>query len=224
MKQNATYLFRHSDNGFYHSQSRWSTMAQLALIYLSKNAKDGLSVYHSQIVKEPERWLTKSDLTLPLKGWSADNTTVEGNIQYLFVDKGKSLENAGVYPDIVYKNDRKKEIVLIVVRTIGRTLRGRKKEGMDNFDRYSELVANIKKEGWKCELYYLMSYGHEDEGNQCEPGKVDESKRFQDWKRLEQIGGKILLWEEVFASLIGSELEKYFCDDLNRYTLMPEWV
>ncbi len=221
MKQNATYLFRQSENGFYHSQSRWSTMAQIALIYLSKNAKEGLSIYHSQMVKEPERWLAKSDLTLIPKGWSSDNTTVEGNIKYLFGDEGKSLENAGVYPDIVYKNDMKKEIVLIIVRTIGRTLRGRKKEGLDNFDRYNKLVENIKKEGWKCELYYLMSYGHEDEGNQCEKGKVDESKRFQDWKRLEQIGGKILLWEEVFSSLAGSELEKYFFNDLNKYALMP---
>ena len=224
MKQNATYLFRQAENGFYHSQSRWSTMAQLALIYLSKNAKNGLSVYHSQIVKESERWLERSNLTFIPNEWNVKNTVVEGNIKYLFSDDSKSLENVEVYPDLVYKNNEKKEITLIVVRTIGRTLRGRKKEGLDNFDRYNKLVENIEKEGWGCELYYLLSYGHEDEGNQCEPGKVDESKRFQDWKRLEKIGGKILLWEEMFSSLAGSELEKYFCDDLNKYALIPEWV
>lgn len=225
MLKNATYLFRQPEKSFYHSESRWSAVAQMALIYLSNIKDSKLTLYHSSITQDSAHWLVKDSKEvneLSLENWSVDNTIVEGNIKHIFGDE--PIIESQAYPSIIYKNEKSREIKLIVVRTIGRTVCGRKKEGMDNIDRYNQLVDKIRTEGWKCDLCYLMSYGHEDEGNQCEEGVIDEAKRHQDWKRLEKVNANILLWEEIFSLISGSELEKYISHDLKRYTLMPDWV
>jgi len=225
MLKNATYLFRQPGKSFYHSESRWSAVAQMALIYLSNIKDNKLTLYHSSITQDPAHWLVKAskeDNELPLENWSVDNTIVEGNIKHIFGDE-PTIESH-VYPSIIYKNEKSREIKLIVVRTIGRTVRGRKKDGMDNIDRYNQLVDKIRTEGWKCDLYYLMSYGHEDEGNQCEEGVIDEAKRHQDWKKLESVNAYILLWEELFSLIQDSEVSQYIDSNLAQYTLMPDWV
>jgi hypothetical protein len=222
MIHNATYLFTKPKRDFRHSQSRWNTIAQMALIYLARTKKDTLNVYHSVILQEPEKWLAKSDRQLDIKDWSVDNMIVEGDIKYMFDDQ--SIMETQLYPDIVYKNESKKEIGLIVVRTIGKTVRGRTKDGCDNIDRAIALTERIRAKGWKCNLYYLMSYGHEDEGSQCAEDGVDEAKRHKDWKRLESVNAHIILWEELLSLIDESEIVPYIDANLQQYTLMPEWV
>ncbi len=225
MLKNATYLFNQPRGNFHHSESRWSSIAQIAFIYLSGMKGNGLNVYQSKINQDATNWIKKTvdePQKLLLKEWSVDNTIVEGNIKHIFGDD--PIVESEVFPNIIYKNEKSKEIKLIVVRTIGRTVRGRKKEDLDNIDRYAQLVEHIEAEGWKCDLYYLMSYGHEDEGNQCEEGVIDEVKRHKDWKRLESTNANILLWEELFYLIQDSELSKYIDPHLAQYTLMPDWV
>ncbi|HIQ27728.1 MAG TPA: hypothetical protein EYH42_04435 [Sulfurovum sp.] len=223
MLKNATYLFNQPRGNFHHSESRWCTIAQIALIYLSSIKGSELNVYQSKINQDTTKWITKAEeepKKLLLGDWRVDNTIVEGNIKHIFGND--PIIDSQVFPNIIYKNEKSKEVKLIVVRTIGRTVRGRKKEGLDNIDRYFQLVEKIQSEGWKCDLYYLMSYGHEDEGNQCEEGIIDESKRHQDWKRLESVNAKILLWEELFSLIEDSEVSKYIDPNLVQYTLMPD--
>jgi len=182
-----------------------------------------LNVYQSKINQDTTKWITKAEeepKKLLLEDWRVDNTIVEGNIKHIFGDD--PIIDSQVFPNIIYKNEKSEEVKLIVVRTIGRTVRGRKKEGLDNIDRYIQLAEKIQSEGWKCDLYYLMSYGHEDEGNQCEEGIIDEVKRHQDWERLESANAKILLWEELFSLIEDSEVSKYIDPNLVQYTLMPD--
>lgn len=225
MLKNATYLFNQPRGNFHHSESRWSSIAQIALIYLSGIKESKLNVYRSTINQNATKWLTKTEekpQKLLLEEWSVDNTIVEGNIKHIFGDD--PLIESKVFPNIIYKNEKSKKIKLIVIRTIGRTVRGRKKENIDNIDRYIQLAEKIKAEGWKCDLYYLMSYGHEDEGSQCEEGVIDEAKRHQDWKRLEKVNANILLWEELFSLIEDSEVSKYINPNLEQYTLLPDWI
>jgi len=222
MVQNATYLFGRPKRDFHHSQSRWNTIAQMAFIYLANMKENKLNVYHSVILQDPQRWLVRSERCLDIKDWSVENTIVEGDIKYIFDDQS-ALETQ-IYLDIVYKNNSKKEIVLMVIRTIGKTVRGRTKEGCDNIDRAIGLMEKIREKGWKCDIYYLMSYGHEDEGYLCTEGNIDETKRHQDWKRLEKVNANIILWEELFSLIKESKVISYIDADLQQFTLMPEWV
>ncbi len=225
MLKNATYLFNQPRGNFHHSESRWSSIAQIALIYLSGIKGSELNVYQSKINQDTTKWITKivnEPQKFFLEDWSVNNTIVGGNIKHVFGDD--PIVESEVFPNIIYKNEKSKEIKLIVVRTIGRTVRGRKKEDLDNIDKYIQLVQKIKAEGWKCDIYYLMSYGHEDEGNQCEEGVIDEAKRHLDWKRLESVNANILLWEELFSLIQDSEIAKYINPNLEKYTLMPDWV
>ena len=225
MLKNATYLFNQPRGNFHHSESRWSSIAQIALIYLSGIKGSELNVYQSKINQDRTKWITKTvnePQKLLLEDWSVDNTIVEGNIKHIFGDD--PIIESEVFPNIIYKNEKTKEIKFIVIRTIGRTVRGRKEKGVDNIDKYIQLVHKLRFLGWKCDLYYLMSYGHEDEGYQSEGGVIDESKRHQDWKMLEIVNAKILLWEELFSLIQDSEIAKYIHPNLEKYTLMPDWV
>jgi len=222
MIQNATYLFEKPKRAFRHSQSRWSAIAQMGFIYLAHTQKHTINAYHSVISTESKKWLTRSDKSLNLKAWNVQNTIVEGDIKYLLDDQ--DLWDPLVYPDIVYKNEIQKEIILIIVRTIGKTVRGRIKKGYDNIDRAVILTEKIREKGWKCDLYYLLSYGHEDEGSLYQEKGIEETLRHKDWKRLEGVNAHIILWEEFFSLVQESEIAPFIDANLQQYTLIPEWL
>lgn len=207
---NATYLFNQPTGGFHHSESRWSSIAQMAFIWLSQK-QEGLTVFKSTITDNRKNWLKKSSNELSFENWTISNTIVEGQIKYIF-DKNP-LINSPMKPDIVWVNQQVKKIILIEVKTVGATVIGSCKENQDQVDRYRNLVSNLSIDGWKCELYYLMSYGHE-----------DESKKHTDWIRLQKDNANILLWEELFSKIEQSEIAPYIHPNLKQYTLMPEWI
>ncbi len=211
--QNATYLFNQPTGAFHHSESRWSSMAQIAFIYLSQQKK-ALGIYKSTFVDDREKWLKKSKNVkseLFFDNWTLANTIVEGQIKYIF-DKNPLIDSP-MKPDIVWVNQQTKQIVLIEVKTVGATVIGSSKENQDQVDRYRDLVSKLSIDGWQCELYYLMSYGHE-----------DESKKHLDWIRLQKDNANILLWEELFSKIEQSDIAPYIHSDLKQYTLMPEWI
>lgn len=184
--ESATYLFRerkktHNDD-FRHAESRWSALAQMVFIWMSKEGGKYLNVYRSIYNSNPEKWLTKNDESpqLNLNHWTALNSIVDGQIQELFPKEPRfSIKK----PDITLINQSKDNthITMIEVKTVGASVK-------DNVNNYQETVKEINTiDGYTCDLYYLMSYGHEDSP--------------KDWKLLEGVKANIILWEELFLKM-----------------------
>jgi hypothetical protein len=202
-KQNATYLFR-SSNTFSHSESRWNGIMQLASIWMGKHHKK-LNTYKSNYESKAQikEWLYK-DGELSFDEWDTHNTVVEAKLNNHFfgIDTWhKDFDNLS--PDITHINNDTKEIVFIEIKTISSAVK-------QNIKLYRRMVDALNhSDKWKCELYYLLSYGHE---------------TISDWKTLNQNKENILLWEELFNSILDSELMPYIDKNLSQYTLMPYWL
>jgi hypothetical protein len=201
--QNATYLFRNNDI-FSHSESRWNGIMQLASIWMGKHHRK-LNTYKStyESKNNPKEWLHK-DGVLSFDGWNAHNTVVEGRLNNSFfgIDNW-SVDFDNLSPDITHINNDTKKIVFIEIKTIGSSV----KQNIKLYRRMVDALNNSDK--WQCELYYLLSYGHEE---------------ISDWKILNHNKESVLLWEELFSSILESDLKQYLDENLSQYTLMPNWL
>jgi hypothetical protein len=190
--ENATYLFRERRSLYKdelrHSESRWSAIAQMAFIWMSKqDNKFLLNVYRSQYEKNEKYWLKKKS-HFNINNWDVSNSIVEGNIVDLLKDSTvkDALNNKEIIkePDLVLidkKDENTTNITLIEVKTVGAGVK-------DNVTKYRKLVHLINgMDGYTCELYYLMSYGHENKS--------------PDWRLLEEDAANIILWEELFLKM-----------------------
>jgi len=201
-KKNSTYLFAHK-NGFSHSESRWNAIAQLAMVWMGRHGKQ-LGVYRSKYEsKYTSEWL-RSDKKLSFSGWNSKNTIVEGRLNNkLFEIESWSEDYDNISPDIVHIDQTSKKVVMIEVKTIRSSI----KSNLNLYRRLADAINSSKV--WSCEMYYLLSYGHE---------------TLTDWKLLNEKGEKILLWEELFFTIAESDLAPYIDSDLSQYTLMPPWL
>jgi hypothetical protein len=201
-KQNATYLFR-AKNGFSHSESRWNAIMQLSAIWMGKNNKS-LGVYYSSYEsKKSDRWLNAVE-RLSFEGWNSDNTIVEGKLNngLFHIDTWcKDFDNLS--PDIVHIDQKNKKVVMIEIKALSSSV----KQNMTLYKRLQQSLDD--SETWECELYYLLSYGHE---------------MISDWRVLKESRAKILLWEELFFQMKDSDIAPYIDEHLEHYTLMPDWL
>jgi len=205
-KRNATYLFNQPTGKFHHSESRWSAIAQMAFIWLSKQ-KEGLTLFVSTIKDDRKNWLKKSGEEIHFTGWTVHNTFVEAYIKRIFDDD--PVLNTTLKPDIVWMSKEYRQIVLIEVKTVGTT----KKHNIQQMKQYEELVVELSNLGWQTKLYYLMPYGFE-----------DKTGEFAEWHYLEKENIKIILWEELFSKMKDSDIAPYIDEHLEHYTLMPDWL
>jgi len=202
--QNATWLFE-GENDFRHSESRWSTIAQIAFIWMKEQQK-ALNVYKSTYetgVSEKE-WLVQEN-TLTFDNSNAGNIIVEGRLKpFVFgiSDEQWDKKFSRKSPDIIWFDAD--AIKVIEVKTMGRY-----RDVKENIFAYRDFVDYLQKNGKKCELYYLLSYGHE---------------THSDWDVLREDNANILLWEELFSKIKNSEIAPYIDENLEKYTEMPEWL
>ena len=206
--ESATQLFRQRKDGFCHSESRWSAVAQMAFIWMSKekNKDTYLNVFKSQYIKKKKNWL-RADSKFAFLNWSVlESSIVEGNIKDYFLHYfPKDTDIPNMKPDIelIDKKNDETNILIIEVKTVGAKVKG-------NIENYKDLVEKINlKPGYTCELYYLMSYGHED------------SKLHADWSVLDEYDMNILLWEDLFINM-----EKLKCplrDFITPFGDMKKW-
>jgi len=203
--KNATELFNQPTGKFHHSESRWSTIAQMAFIWLSKQEKS-LKLFRSTIKDNRKHWMKESG-KLHFTGWTASCTYVEPYIKRVF--DGKSDVKTKLKPDIVWISEEKKHIILVEVKTVGST----PKHNLRQMEEYEQLIEKLSEEGWCAELYYLMSYGFE-----------DRTDKFLEWHALQEKKIGFLLWEELFSAITEFELASYIHENLEDYTLMPDWI
>jgi len=195
--ENATALFRERKeireiDELVHSESRWSTIAHMALIWLSKIDGSRLKVFESIYTSNPKEWLVQKDY-LTINNWTRKNSVVEGKIRDLFFKHQKSVSRREV--DIMQIEDKK--LILIEVKTVG--------TGVEkSIEADKKLEEEILDLGYTCEFYYLLSYGNEPSG-----------KRHKDWELLDQHNCNVLLWEDLLLNIRKSPLMEYIALDID---------
>ena len=195
--KNATYLFEQPERYLKNSESRWTAIAQIALMYLSSNEpKKELTVYKS----DEKGNLTKEKNPFPISGFTFLNTVCEcGLRKEIFGMENFDNRFLQVKPDILYRDKDDKKVVLIEVKTLSESVER-------NLTLYHDLRDYLVKCGWKCELYYLLSHGHE---------------KKQDWRLLATKESNIILWEDLFEMVAGSPIANLVGPSLSNYCEPP---
>ena len=195
--KNATYLFEKPTRFMKNSESRWTAVAQMSLIYISANQPPTkLPVYNS----DKQGVLTKSGC-FPILGFTSSNTVCECGLRRE-VFKMDDFEDRffSIKPDIFFLDLANRRVVLIEVKTLGESV-------ARNIDLYSELQEYLIGRGWNCNLYYLLSHGHE---------------KPQDWRRLAEKKSEIIFWEDLFEIMSKSPIAGLIGEDLSNYCARPE--
>ena len=189
-----------------HSESRWSTIAQISLIKFARDENIPLHIYKSNRKSNKEVWLKKEDKTFEYNNYTSNNLIVEGNIskKVFFTSEKTNWDNdfSNIKPDLLWINEKEKKVKIIEIKTIGASV-------TNNLKLYRRFNDFLNKNGWKSDLYYLLSYGHE---------------KTSDWDKLEEDNANIILWEEIFLAISNTEIEYLVGSNLKDYTELPAWI
>lgn len=193
--QNATYLFEKPERYLKNSESRWTAIAQIALMYFSSNEPEKvLPVYKSDV----DGYLTKKEKVFQISGFTFLNTVCECGLRgEIFDIQEQNFDNRflQVKPDILYRDKDNKRVVFIEVKTLSESV-------SRNIGLYDDLCKYLRDCGWETDLYYLLSHGHE---------------KKQDWRLLATKESNIILWEDLFEVVAGSPIANLVGHSLGDY-------
>lgn len=197
--QNATYLFEQPERYLKNSESRWTAIAQIALMYFSSNEPGKkLPVYES----DKDGYLTEKEKSFQISDFTFLNTVCECGLRgEIFDIQEQNFDNRflQVKPDILYRDKDNKRVVFIEVKTLSESV-------SRNIGLYDDLCKYLRKCGWKTDLYYLLSHGHE---------------KKQDWRLLATKESNIILWEDLFEMVAGSPIANLVGHSLGDYYERP---
>lgn len=193
---NATYLFEKPSRLMKNSESRWAAVAQMSLIYISANMPGiRLPVYES----DDDGYLTAKGEFL-VSGFTYLNTVCENGLtgeNFGIQDFDKRF--AYIKPDILHIDKKNKKVVLIEVKTLSESV-------VRNISLYHHLYQYLHSSSWDCNLYYLLSHGHE---------------KKKDWPVLAKQGSSIITWEDLFGVMAQTPLADLIGDCLSEYCDPP---
>lgn len=195
--KNATYLFEQPSRLFKNSESRWTAMAQISFLYLSKSdLEEKLPVYSS----DQEGYLTKEGL-LQISGFKFNNTVCEQRLTggIFEIDNFENKFNQ-ICPDITKIELGQKKATIIEVKTLSESV-------VRNLELYTELKHYLASIQWECKLLYLLSHGHE---------------KKKDWAALSNIQANIIIWEDLFSLMKSTPIAYLLGDSLHEYCAPPE--
>lgn len=192
---NATCLFeKPSRDVMKNSESRWTAVAQMSLIYMSNHIMEcKLPVY----VSDEMGYLDQIGL-MDVSGFHFGNTVCEqGLTGPMFGITDFNIKYNRIVPDITNLRAADRHVTLIEVKTLSESV-------LRNIEVYDEFCQYLRHRSWSCDFYYLLSHGHEKQ---------------KDWPALSKKRSKIIIWEDLFrvmaespmADIIGESLHQY-CD------------
>jgi len=194
--KNLTYKFIEPLREYHSSESRWSTILQIALIWLSEFKNEP----HVKIYNSINGELIDTKNIFEIYRWTNENSVVEGKLNgYLFNNNKWANAFLNLSPDVVRFDPKLKEVIFIEVKTVGASVK-------KNIELYKELNNYMISCGWRSRLFYLMSHGHE---------------IHSDWQLLQKVNASILIWEELLSLLLNSPIEKLIGSDLASYCTLP---
>lgn len=194
--RNATYLFEQPTRRLKNSESRWTAVAQMSLIYISANITGvKLPIYET----DNDGYLKKINV-LPITGFTFNNVVCEcGLRKEILAIKNIKERFLSLKPDILHLNGDTGKVVLIEVKTLGESVA----RNIDLYHDVAQYISNFRE----CELYYLLSHGHEKQ---------------QDWPLLSNKQAQILLWEDLFREMAKTPIANVIGDNLSGYCEPPK--
>lgn len=192
---NATHLFERPARHRHHSEAWWSAFFSLVLLYRAQTAPQfTLPIYTYRC----RRYRQVGHLGV--EGLSFDTVAVEAPLsERAFGLAAWPPKFLNLKPDLSVIVLAEQQATFIETKTIGATI-------ARNLDRYSKLCVHLNQNGWAVNLFYLLSHGHESPN---------------DWSLITQKDLRILLWEDVLRSAIGTPLACVFDVDLTVYATHP---
>lgn len=200
--ENATYLFEGECRNVRHSESFWTSLFVLLVLYISKSKLNfKIPLYRFVVNHNNNPWGFQEDGELQTDGLAFKDIFVEPKLANLLPNEAAVQ---GYRPDIAifYRND--KRLVIIEDKTIGAKLG-------NEIDNYKTLADKLgKKLEYETEVLLLISVGEENNG---------------DWKKIENTQGiKLILWESILQILNNPALpfQRLFDEDLKPYAEILE--
>lgn len=186
-KDNATWLFQEPDRRFHNSESWWSSLFGLLLLYLAKRPGNG-EIPLRRYVSKP-KWKYVRDGSLDYHELEFKDILVEPKLSgEVFGGIKWPKEFVDLKPDILVLRPKPRMAVLIENKTIGARF-GKQLE------RYIEIRHHLKASGWSVEFLPLLSVGFEAQ---------------YEWENLEKHHLRLILWEDVLRLLDTIELFRAF--------------
>ncbi len=189
---NATYLFEYPSEHYWNSEQWWSAAFSMLLLYQSA-VKDFTGIPLRRCVKQRFPF---ADETLECKNLKYSEVLVDVKLsRHLFPIWDSRFD--GLRPDILIYRKEARLVTLIENKTIRASLG-------DQLSRYRDIRDFLRREGWSAAFYPLISHGYE---------------TTREWKSIEDLDLKLILWEDVlrlmdgipfFKSLFDVELSQFY--------------
>jgi len=157
--------------------------------------KISVPVYKS----DDEGYLTKKGV-LSISGFSCHNTVCESGLR----GENFSINNFDkrfvyIRPDILHIDENNRKVMLIEVKALSESV-------ARNIELYQDLYEYLRACSWNCNLYYLLSHGHEEQ---------------QDWPLMAKYDSNIIIWEDLFMVMAQTPIANLIGDCLNEYCDPP---
>lgn len=193
MNPNATYLFEKPRREFHNAELWWTSYFTLFSFWASSSGY--LLVLPTYCYSAGDR--LEENGKLSLEKCNYQSTVVDGKLRGdVFGMKDWPNRFRDLKPDVTIIHSREsREVSLIEVKTIGASVKG-------NALLYADLRDRLLECQWRVGLYYLLSRGHEENG---------------DWPVLRNIRASIILWEDVLQKAIDTPFENVFGEPLQKY-------
>jgi hypothetical protein len=193
----ATYLFEKPSQIMKNSESRWTAVAQMSLIYISANMP-GLKI---PIYQSDEEGYLNVQGQLHVSDYTFLNTVCENPLRgEIFEIKDFNKHFDGLKIDIIRIDKKGRKVVLIEVKTLSESVRR-------NISLYEDLKKYLESCSWNCQLHYLLSHSHEKDS---------------DWPLLSRHHSSIITWEDLFAVMAKTPLSYLIGEGLEEYCDQPE--
>jgi len=191
---NATYLFAGRHRDFRNAEQWWSALFSMLILM---NGRQG--------VKLPMRSHTSSghspavDVTISAEHYNdviADGALSKSVATDVFgLSKNLPEDFKRLRPDVTVfaEGSGGKNVVFFETKTIGTLVN----DDIKQIARYKRLRDFLCYEGWKADVYYLLSHGHEE-------GAI--------WDSLQEADIQYILWEDVLKLIADSPLNQVFAN------------
>jgi hypothetical protein len=172
---NATDLFGHPDPMLHNSESWWSTIFSLLVLYLAKHPESP-----SLPIKECKlgpKWSYDPIGAVDCVGLTFRDVLVEPKLTEKLISSTWPTAFLNLRPDIVLWQSERKKVLFIENKTLGAAV-GKQ------LQLYLDVKDYLTGQGWEAEIHLLISLGYETE---------------REWKMIEQNSVPLILWEDVLS-------------------------
>lgn len=190
---NATWFFEKPSRNFHNAEVWWTSFFTIFAFYMARSGK-GITLPVFKVNKSTD---LVPDSRIDLGGLTYENTVVDARLRKeVFGLPDWPNQFNDIKPDITVVSKSSTSVILIEVKTIGTSVKR-------NALFYPALRDHMRSLGWKSELYYLMSEGHEETS---------------DWPILQKTASNVLRWEDIFELSVGTPFENMLGESLPTYT------